>query len=188
MTTTAQALVDETRRILYSGQTQEANRLSGAITNSATSLVLKYAPGTAQLRGAILAVDLEEIRVWEFSGNTITVCERGVNGTTAAAHSDLAYVEVQPKFSQFRVLNAINEDLDDLSSPANGLFQITTVDLTYNPAVLGYDLTSATNVTDIQFVKYKTPGPSKYWPEIHSWRLDRNMASSEFASTFALQI
>lgn len=186
--TTAQTLVDETRRILYSNQISESNRLNGAITSNATSLALKYSLGTAQLRGAVLAIDLEEIRVWEYSGNSITVCERGVNGTTAAAHSDLAYVEVQPKFSPFRVLNAINEDLDDLSSPGNGLFQVKTVDLTYNPVIQGYNLSNATAVTDIAFVKYSTPGPSKYFPVIRNWRLDRNMNSSDFTSTFALQV
>jgi hypothetical protein len=94
------------------------NRCNGAVTSGATSITLHYPVGSEQIRGAIIAIDLELIRVWETDGvDTLTVVERGVNSSVAASHSDGAFVEVIPKFSQFRVSQSINEDLDDLCSP-----------------------------------------------------------------------
>lgn len=188
--TTLADIIAETRTYLYANETPEANRLNGAVTSGATSITLHYSPGTAAQRGAIISIDLEHIRVWESDGDVLTVVERGVDGTTVASHNDGTYVEVMPKFSPFQIQRAINEDLDDLSG--EGLFAVPmkTVDITYNPAVTGYDLTgvTATNIMAIQELRYKQPGPSKYWPAIRRFRVGRDMSSSEFASTFALFI
>ncbi len=191
MTVTLANLIDEARSMLFSGAQQEVNRCNGAVASGDTNIALHYSVGSAQIQGAIIAIDLELIRVWETDGNTkLTVVERGVNSSVAAAHSDGAMVEVIPKFSQFRVSQAINEDLDDLCSPYNGLFAVPlgTVDLTYNPAVRGYDLTGTTpaNILSIQEIRYKTPGPLKDWPEVRKWHTTREMSSSDFASTMAL--
>ena len=87
-------------------------------------------------------------------------------------------------------MQAINEELDDLCSPANGLFAVPmgTLDITYNPAISGYDLTgvTASNVIAIQELRYKRPGPSHYWPKITKFDVSRDMAASEFASTMAI--
>lgn len=186
--TTLADIIAETRTYLYSNETPEANRLNGAVTSGATSITLHYNPGTATQRGAIISIDLEHIRVWETSGDALTVVERGVDGTTPAAHADGTYVEVMPKFSPFQIQRAINEDLDDLAG--EGLFTIKTLDITYNPAVTGYDLagTTASQVMAIQELRYKQPGPTKYWPAIRSFRIGRDMSSGEFSSTFALFI
>lgn len=188
--TTLNDIIEETRNHLYSGALQEQNRLSGAIGSGDTSISLHYALGSLQMRGAIISIDLELIRVWEFSGTTITFCDRGVNGSTAAAHADGSQVEVLPRFPKFRVKQAINEDLDDLCSPFNGLFAVPlgTVDLTYNPSVRGYDFAGVTpaNVLGIQEIRYKTPGPIRNWPQITKFHTTRDMASTEFASTMAI--
>lgn len=188
MPVTAGDLVEETRGLIYSGQEAEANRLNGTLSGSAitTSFNVKY-PLTGITRGAVLAVDLEEIRVWETSGTfSVSACERGANGTTPAAHSDLAYVEVRPKFSRFRILRAINQDLDELCSPVNGLYTVGTVDLTYNPSIQGYDLTGVSDVIDILEVRFKLPGPSQNWPVIRSFQLSRKMDTTIFPPGMAL--
>lgn len=188
MTVLASDLVEETRALLFTGQEDEGNRLDGAVTSNATAITFKYPLGSIS-RGAVIAVDLEDIRIWDTSGNlSATVVERAVNGTVAAAHSDLAYVQVRPKFSPFRILRAINEDLLDLSSPVNGLFQVLTVDLTFNASISGYDLTNVTNIVNVLELRWKQAGPSKKWPLIRKYALSRVMASSEFASTLALFI
>jgi hypothetical protein len=165
---------------------EEANRLSGAILSTDLSITLKYPLGSVA-RNTIIAIDLEEIRVWETSGQVATVVERGVNGTVAAAHADLAVVSVRPKFSNFRILKEINNDLKDLSSPSNGLYQIQTVTLTYNAAIRGYDLAGVANTfLGILEVRYDTPGPDKGWPHLTEYVLMRNMPVSAFASGNAL--
>lgn len=183
---TVSDLIEETKRHLFSGQQEEMNRLDGAVTNVATTLLLKYDLGGLQ-PGAIVAIDLEEIQVWETSGKTATVVARGVNGTTAAAHDDLAVVVVKPKFSNFRILTAINHDLRDLSSPENGLYQIKTVFLSFNPVIMGYDMTSSTSdMLGIIGVRYEAIGPEKSYPLIDKYALIRNLPTGSFASGTAL--
>jgi len=74
--------------------------------------------------------------------------------------------------------------LNDLSSIDNGMFQVVSVDLTYNPAVQGYDITGATSVIRVLEARYKVPGPSKNYPLIGEYVLQRNMPTTDFASGF----
>lgn len=185
--TTTQALLDEARADLFSGQEEYANRLNGALTNNATSVVFKY-DTTGISPGTIIAVDLEEIRVWEISGTTASVVERGVNGTTAASHDDLAYVSVAPKFSNFRILRAFNEELASLSSPLNGLYQMSTVEFTYNPSVAGNDLAGVTSLDQVWRVEARYSGLPGDWSPVRRWRLDRLSDTGDFASGYGLYL
>jgi hypothetical protein len=193
MPTLASDLIESTRHHLLTGQPEKLNKLSGSLTNSATTFALAYDVAGLQA-GTIVAIDLEEIFVFsvDSTSKTVTDCIRGYNGSTAATHSSGAIVTVQPKFSKFRILEAINDDLKDLSSPLNGLYQLKTVDLTFNPVTFGYDLAGATGMIGIQEVRFRTPGPQKTWPKIDSWQLLRNATSSgdfgDFPSGFALVV
>jgi hypothetical protein len=164
---------------------EEMNRLNGAITSSATSVAFKYSLGGIS-KGAIISVDFEEMRVWETSGQSAVV-ERGVSGSTPAAHNDLATVTVRPKFSDFRILRELNNDLRDLSSPFNGLYAVKTVTLTYNATIQGYDLSGVSpSMMGILEVRYDTPGPDKNWPLMTQWDIMRDMPTSAFSSGAAL--
>ncbi len=177
MPTLASDLIESARRHLFTGQPEKLNRLNSAIVStSATTFVLRYDLAGVQ-PGTILSVDLEEIFVFAVDSvaKSITDCQRGYNGSTAAVHSDAAVVTSQPKFSSWRILQAINDDLLDLSSPLNGLYQIKTVDLTFNPVTYGYDLTASTEIISIAEVRFRTTGPQKTWPQINSYALLRNM-------------
>jgi hypothetical protein len=183
--TTSTDLVQETIRYLYSGSRDPYNKLSNDLNAVEDTVVLTYELGAARA-GAVLSVDLELMYVWDVvdeAGKILTV-ERGYLGSTAATHSTGAFVTINPKFSQFAILAAINADLDDLSS--SGLFAEATLTTTYNASVQGYDLTGVTNVTEILQVKYDEPGPAKLWPEIKSFKLRRSSATSDFSSGLAL--
>jgi len=175
----ASDLIESTRRHLFTGQPEKLNKLDGAINSSVTSFTLKYDTGGVQA-GTILSIDLEEIYVFSVNATAKMVqdCSRGYNGTTAASHVDTSLVTAQPKFSQFRILQALNDDLNDLSSPSNGMFQIKTVQLTFSPVRFGYDMTSVTDIISIAEVRYRMPGPTRTWPRINSYTLARNMPSS----------
>jgi len=64
-----------------------ADTLDGAISATAQSIVLDSASGFPTGGGRIL-IGTEQITYGAVSTATLTGCERGVNGTTAAAHSD----------------------------------------------------------------------------------------------------
>lgn len=186
--TTLSDLINETRMLLYSNQQPYSNRLYADIGTTDTSFTLSYPLGASQQQGAVVAVDLEHIRIWETSGNTVTVCERGIDGSTPATHEALAFVEEQPKFSAFMIQRALNEDLDDLASPMNGLYAVQDLELTYNPAVSGYDMTGVTpgQVLAIQEIRYKIPGPTRHLPAIRKFQIARNLPTSDYPSGMAL--
>lgn len=191
--TTLNDLINETRTHLYAGQAPEANRLNGLIGATDTTLTTLYAPGSAAQQGCVLAIDLEHIRVWDSAGSVLTI-ERGVDGTTPTVHSNLSYIEVQPKFSPFMIQRAINEELDELASPWNGLYAVQDLEVTYNPAVSGYDLTDVNtavpvtpgNVLAIQELRYKIPGPTKHLPAIRHFDVTRNVPQIDYPSGMAL--
>jgi hypothetical protein len=183
MATLASDLVAETRSHLFSGARPELNKCNEVLDATETDVDLLYAAGGIQ-RGAVLSIDLELMYVWAISGSVATV-QRGYMGSVAATHATGAIIEVNPRFSDFAIFRALNEEIASFSSPVNGLYQVKTVDLTYSAGRAGYDLTSVTDLIDILEVRWKgyTTGD---WPLIRSWTVARDMATSEFASGKAL--
>lgn len=184
--TTALDLVEEARRWLDSGSRPEMNRLTTTINSAATSIVVDFGLGSI-VGGAMISIDLELIYVWSSTGSTATV-QRGMLGTTAAAHTSGAIIYVNPRWSNFSIFTSINEELASLSSPVNSLFQIKTVDITYSPAVSGYDLTSVTDLIELYDVRTDTYGPAKDWPRMPRHMLARNQNTGDFPSGLALQL
>lgn len=184
--TTAEDLIEETRSLLFSGDEPELNVLDSTIDTNDTAFNLLYTLGNIS-RGAIVSIGLEDIRILATSGtNRASEVQRGANGTTQAAHTEGDNVWVRPKFSPFRILGALNADLADLSSPMNGLFKVEPIDITYNAAIQGYNMTDATDIIKILELRWKQAGPSKVWPLIRKYDLARSMDADEFASGFAL--
>lgn len=186
--TSANQIVDRVTTQLLSGQREEHNRLGGALTTSATSVSFDFDLGGIK-QGAVLSVGAERLYVWSVSEATKTATvQRGWAGTTAATHDSGALVTVNGRFPADVVLDRVNDELRSLSSPLNGLFKMSTVDLTFNAAVEGYDLTGVTSLLDVYDVRYKQAGATKDWPRVHHWDFAASMATAEFASGYALWV
>jgi hypothetical protein len=187
--TTLADVIAECRRYLMTGTREARNTLNGAIAStSSTSFTFTYDLGGINV-GSRLSVDLEDVYVYAVSQGTKTATVgRGDNGSTAATHSDGAKVLVNPRFSDYEIFAAINHELQVLSSPSNGLFQVKTVDLTYNGAVDGYDLSSVTDLIQVTGVRYAAVGSSIEYPLIDPglWEHARNLDTAVFASGQAL--
>jgi len=135
----------------------------------------------------VFEVGTEQMYIWSVNSSSKTAeVERGFNGTTAASHSTGDVVLVNPKFPRSQVLNQLNADLSDLSSPLNGLFQIKTVDISYNGSDRMVNLTGVTDITILQDVRYRYL--SDDYPVIRNVRLLTDMPTSDFASGYALAI
>lgn len=181
---TAGALLDRVSRQLLSGTVEERNKLATTVDSDDTSFVMSY--DLAGLRaGTVFEVDAELCYVWEAStGNKTLVVERGYLGTTAAAHTSGAVVTINPRFPKAQMLDALNQDIDDLSSPANGLFRVITQDVSYNGSDRQVNLTSATSVIDLIDVRLRYLADD--FPVIRRVRLQRDLPTADFASGFAL--
>lgn len=185
MSTLAQ-LINRTQRQLLSGTVEERNKLSGSLTSTATSVVFQYELNGIRA-GSIIQVDSELMYIWEVNTGTKTVTvERAFNGTVAAAHLTSAYVLVNPRFPRHQILEAINDELSDLSSPMNGLFRVKSIDINYNGSDRMINFPVIEDVIDLTEARIRYL--STDYLKVPKVALTRNLPTSDFGSGIALTI
>lgn len=180
-------LIEETRREINAGAIGERNVLATSVTTTSSTLTMVYPLGSIG-RGTRLSIELEDFYVWSFTNLTLTA-DGAQNGSVFATHAAGTQVFVNPKFSNWDIFKALNVEINALSAPETGLFNVETVELTYNPSINGYDLTGftvpASKIIDIMEVRYSVPGVSREYPLSYNWELVRDM-SDEFPSGAAI--
>lgn len=184
MTTTA-IVIDRSLRQLLSGTVEARNKLTTTLTSVGTSVVVTY-PLEGLRSGQICEIDSELMYIWSADPATKTLeVQRGFNNSTAAAHTAGALITINPRFPRAQVLEAINDELSDLTSPMHGLFQVKTLNLDYNGSDPMVNLTAVTNIIDLLTVsvRYQTDD----YPIARKIRLIRDMPTDDFASGFALR-
>jgi hypothetical protein len=182
--TTAATIFNRASRQLLSGTVEERNKLAASINDSATSIVLSYDLG-GHRPGSVVEVESELVYIWEAATATKTLTvERGYLGTTAASHSSGALTTLNPRFPRQQMLDALNAELDDYSSTANGLFKVTAASLSYNGSDRQINLTSATSVIELIDVRLRYSADD--YPVIRGVRLQRDLPTTDFASGFAI--
>jgi hypothetical protein len=182
--TTAGQLIDRVAGELLAGTVEERNKLAAGVDASATTLTFTY-PLSGLREGSMFEIGSEQFYVWTTNSSAKSaVVERGFNGTTATSHSAEAITTINPRFPRSRVLQQLNADLADLSSPLNGLFQVETVDIAYNGSDRMVNITGATDIQNLIDVRYRYL--SDDYPIIRDVRLLSDMPTSDFASGFAL--
>jgi hypothetical protein len=191
--TTLNDLVNETYRRALSGLREEIDTLGVSIGTSDTTISL----GAGQTLGsiapsAIVQVDYELMLVLSAPTTTSITVQRGYLDSTAAAHNAGTLLTVNPRFPAVDVVKAINEDIDSLSSPSLGLYQMLEVTLTYNPVLVGYDLPGVTpsSLIEIHEIRAQEYGPFQQWPLVpmSMYKVQRNADTSIFPSGLALEL
>lgn len=181
---TASALLNRVSRQLLSGTVEERNKLATSIDNDDTTVVASY--DLAGLRsGTVFEIDAELFYVWEATtGSKSMVVERGYLGTAAVAHTAGAIITLNPRFPKAQMLDALNQEIDDLSSPANGLFRVVATNISYNGSDRQVNITGASNIIDLIDVRLRYL--SDDFPVIRKVRLGRDLPTADFASGYAL--
>ena len=184
---TAQTWIDETKNLLLTDYVEEHDVLATGVNDSATTLNFTY-DSAGIVEGSIIEIGTELMYVFSVNAtNNDATVKRGFRGTTAASHSSGDLITVNPKFPAKLVLDSINDELADLSSPQNGLYQMKTVEFTYNISQDGYDLTGVTDdVLAVYQVTYTDDGSENTEPVLPAWTLRRDRNTSSFASGYAL--
>jgi len=184
--TTAGTLVDRTVQNLLAGTVEERNKLASSVNASDTTIVVSYSLGSLRDQ-TVFQIGSELMYVWESDGpnKTLTV-ERGFGGTTAVSHGSGAIITVSPKFPRWQVLQALNDELADLSSPMNGLFQMKTLDISYNGSDRQIDLPGVTSLIDLYDVRWRYTSDDH--PVVRNYRLMRDMPTSDFPSGYVLTL
>ena len=185
MSTVAQ-IINRTQRQLLSGVVEERNKLASTMTSTVTSCTLSYDIGGAR-PGTFIEIGSEQMYIWAADESTKTLeVERGFNGTTAAAHTSGGMVTCSPRFPRNNIFEAVNDELSDLASPMNGLFQTKTLDLRYNPSSRQINLPTISDVIDI--IEVRSRFVADDYQQVNKVKLLRNMPTKDFGSGMALQI
>lgn len=185
---TGQTWIDETRDLLLTDYIEEQATLGAALNSTETvvSFGLPSATVPGVVAGATIEVGTELMYVFSVTSGAATV-RRGYRGSEATSHAIGSLVTVNPKFPAYQILDALNHELRDLSSPQHGLFQIKTVEVTFNAAQDGYDLTGVTDdILSIYQVTYSDPGSEASEPSITEFSLRRDRNTSSFPSGYGL--
>ena len=181
---TAGAIITRASRQLLSGTVEERNKLATTVTSADTSIVLSYDLDGFR-EGSVIEIESELMYVWESvtATKTLTV-QRAYDGTTAAAHTAGVLATVNPRFPRQQMLDALNSDIDDLSSTVNGLFRVVAQSISYNGADRQINLTSASGIIDLLDVRLRYLATD--FPIIRNVRLQRNLPTTDFASGIAI--
>ena len=179
MTTVATVLNRASRQML-AGVVEERNKLATSLTSGDTSVVTSYDLGGLRT-GSVFEIESELLYVWDANPATKTLTvERGYAGTTATSHTSGAILTLSPRFPRAQMLDAVNAELDDLSSTMNGLFRVVTVDLTYNGSDRQINITSSGTVLELLDVRLRYLADEH--PVIHGVRLQTGLPTTDFAS------
>lgn len=182
---TVGTVVDRTLRQLMSGTVEERNKTVGALTATTTTISFQY-DLNGMRAGGVIQIDNELMYVWEvFSGAKTVEVERAWNGTTAAAHASGAVAIVDPRFPRAQVLEAINAEIDDLSSPMNGLYQIKSLELNYNGTFTMVNLPTTDKIIDLVSVTVRYIATD--YPKITRCRLIRDLPNDDFSAGYAIR-
>lgn len=182
---TVATVVDRTLRQLMSGVVEERNKVAAAVSSTATTVTFLY--DLAGMRpGGVIQIGNELMYVWATAAGSKTVTvERGWNGTSASSHAVGAIAVVDPKFPRSQVVEALNAELDDLSSPMHGLFQVKSTEVNYNGASTMVSLPELEDVIDLISVSIRYLADD--YPKIRRCRLIRDLPDDDFPSGFAIR-
>ena len=178
--------IEETRRHLQGMQRPEFNFLTSTITSGATTLTFDLPQGGIQ-RNGIISIDDEMMFVKSVSAQVATV-SRGWLGTTAAAHTAAATIEVNPRFPRFAIKEALKEEIRSWPTSLYWVDTITVASASTSTTDRSYDLTSVGSFYAVRDVRHEpfatTTGGT--WPVIDDWEVARNLPTADFASGSAL--
>ena len=181
---TAGALLNRVSRQLLSGTVEERNKLAGTVDSSTTTITTSYDLNGLRT-GTVFEIDSELMYIWEATPGTksLTV-ERGYAGTTATSHTAGVSITTNPRFPKAQMLEALNQEISDLSSPLNGLFRVITAEVDYNGSDRQVDVTGATTILDLVDVRLKYLVSD--YPYIWTARLQRDLPTADFPSGYAI--
>lgn len=184
--TASDKVVDEAIRMLLGTVSPEQNQLQTTMDSTMVGVECKYDLGGIK-PGTVIGVDTELMRVWSTSDSGLTaIVQRGYGGTDKTAHFQNAIIDVNPRISKAAAFSALNEELIDLSSPSNGLFQMKSFDIT-TTSQYSYDL----GITDgfISGFEVRQALPSLgQWETIDDWRIIPSSDTTLYPSGYALEI
>lgn len=187
--TTVADLIDEIRAELLGTVRTELNKLSGALAAGATTLTTVY-DLRGVVDGAYLGLEDEVCYVWQrgTAEKTATI-ERGMLGTTDAAHADGTLIEVNPVFPRGIIKRLAREEI---RSWPDDLFTVDSETLSASTTLRSQELdltVSATDVVRVLEVRDRPQGSSSFetWREVRHIDVVRGINGADVLTINLLQ-
>lgn len=118
------------------------------------------------------------------SGSTVNVINRGMFGTTAAAHtSGTSFVRNAPRYPRESIKRAIN---DTILSVYPDLFAVATTTLTAGGTTIGYELPAA--VREVLELTWDSADLTGFWREVDRYRVNLNANTTDYPSGRSIEI
>jgi hypothetical protein len=155
MATSAATLIQRARRFV--GDYNDYDQLTAAVS-STTATTITVADATIYTPGIVIQIDSENMRAVSGTGTTLTV-RRGIQGSTAATHTDGATILNRPAFTDIEYLDALN-------SAKNAAFP-----LIYQPVI---DETTTISANTYEYTIPNMASPAQPIPAV--WRLSINLS------------
>lgn len=186
--TTVQDLIDETRRHLHGGLTDNLNVVSSNVSANTDNInVSDDLVGIA--KGSIVEVGLEQmyVRSTNATNKSMTVI-RGQNGTVPTSHAAGAVMRVNPSYPTSDLFDAVIDEISSLKG--SGLYQFRTVEFSYDHFDKAYDLDLGGEDLEPLFVHSAVYEKSERFSSWAPTRVEllRNMDVTDFPSGFALKV
>jgi len=184
--------VDQAREQLGGGVVEQVNRLASPYTPGDTTLTLEF-DTEGVTRGIPVCVGINTFMVWAVAPATkeLTVEPRW-SGSYDSPQPTGTLVRVRPNIQTHRIFNAVNDVLNELSSPMIGVFGTGTLDLDYDQSITNYDLTDAENIQSVLSVQFgDVDDPIDTWEQLSSvseWEHRVTQPTSEAPSGHQLRV
>jgi len=186
MPTVADAIT-RTKRLLNSNTRTELDAVHTEINSSATTVRLKYQTdgiraGSYLSLGGSASVAPETVYVHSRNGEYATI-QRGVDGSTAVTWAANTPIEVEPRFTEFQIYEAIK---DSIRAMPNNLYAVSSAEtsITTTATAVNFDVSS----TGFFHVLQATRSPKSKktrWVKANV-KIYRDMNTTDFASGWML--
>ncbi len=165
--TTTDTLITDTEEHLLGGDRDEQNRLSNTVDNVQTQISFDFPLGGIQ-QGAYVNLDIETMYVWSVnSASSTATVQRGMLGSTPAAHTAGTLAYVNPLFSKWSIFKALNVEIIDLSSADNGLYQERSFELLTQAVNKNYTVPVANaDIISVLEIRWLETGPEFMFPRV----------------------
>ena len=184
MATTLSDLIEETLTFLrgYVRSQEQTTWLTSSITSSDTSL--SVANGSRIGMGRV-EIDNELLYVDSLSGTTAVVSPwgRGMDGSTADAHSSNARVTFSPLFPRHQVLTQINSTIKAIGKEIQASASTT---ITFQAPKTTYALPADVNA--VSDVSWQVVGPSRLWTPVKRWKFNQVVNTTTWATGKTIDI
>lgn len=181
MVTTVAQLINKTKQIVYGASRIELNRLTSDPGSGGTTVTFDFElKGIVQ--GNVISIDDELMYVWSTTAGTKTATvQRGFLGSTPAAHAAGSLVEVNARFPQFWIRQALQEEINNLTPP---LYRVAGYDLAVTSTSRSYVMPVSNYLHVIDIRGYFTGYTSR--PHILGWSDTREANLTDFPGGAAI--